>query len=106
MVEKEYYEGLGAVGTEARIHFQRCNSLAKLAMGMNASDDSLENILFYGADSSYDPDPARGHAKDHGSKGLFNRGLYPGKFSLSCKTRLRECGSYVEELNGIQIQTS
>ena len=49
-----------------------------------------------------------GHAKDHGSKGLFSRGLYPGKFSLHVKRDFENAaqGGPVEELNGIQIQTS
>lgn len=52
VIEGEYYEGMGAVGDEAKLHFQRCCSLAQLAIGLRASDDSLENILFYGADAS------------------------------------------------------
>ncbi len=52
VVEKEYYEGLAALGEQARVHYQRCYAISKLAMSMKASDDSLENILFFGADAS------------------------------------------------------
>jgi len=52
VIEKEYFDGSSSVGDEARIHYERCCSLARLAMGMNVADDSLENILFYGADAS------------------------------------------------------
>lgn len=52
VIEKEYYDGLGGVGEDARVHFGRCFSLAKLAMHMNVADDLLENMLFYGADAS------------------------------------------------------
>ncbi|OCI98479.1 hypothetical protein A6U85_32255 [Agrobacterium sp. 13-626] len=52
VVEGLYYEGLSAVGGDAKLSFNRCNSLAKLAMSMKGSDDSIENILFFGADAS------------------------------------------------------
>ncbi len=51
-LEKEYTEGLSSVGDRARAHFERCRSLAELSMSMKISDDDLENILFYGGDSS------------------------------------------------------
>ncbi len=52
VIEREYYEAIGSVGEESRVHFKRCNALASLAMKMKTTDDSLENILFFGADSS------------------------------------------------------
>ncbi|WP_165837170.1 TIR domain-containing protein [Phenylobacterium hankyongense] len=53
VIEREYFEGIAASrGEDVRLHFQRCSSLAALAMWMPTSDDSLENVLFYGADAS------------------------------------------------------
>ncbi len=52
VIEREYDAGMGATGSEASAHFERCFKLANLAKEMRTSDDSLENILFYGADSS------------------------------------------------------
>ncbi|WP_157886608.1 TIR domain-containing protein [Acetobacter ascendens] len=52
VIEKEYYEGLGSIGDDARVHFDRCYMLAQLAMTMNAADYVLESMLFYGADAS------------------------------------------------------
>ncbi|PVM83747.1 toll/interleukin-1 receptor domain-containing protein [Caulobacter radicis] len=52
VMEKEYYEGLSKTGEQAAIHYKRCVSLAQLAIKMPSSDDALENLLFFGADSS------------------------------------------------------
>lgn len=51
-IENEYYDALSAVGPGQKSHFERCKSLAELAMSMNALDEDLENILFYGGDSA------------------------------------------------------
>lgn len=51
VVESLYYEGISAGGKDARLLFDRCYTLSKLAMSMKGSDDSIENILFFGADA-------------------------------------------------------
>jgi tetratricopeptide (TPR) repeat protein len=51
VVESLYYEGISAGGEDAKLSFNRCHALSKLAMSMKGSDDSIENILFFGADA-------------------------------------------------------
>ncbi len=51
VVESEYYAALGASDEEASTHFERAGKLGSLAMSMTGSEDTIENILFYAADS-------------------------------------------------------
>lgn len=52
VAENLYFAGQSSHGEDMRSNYSRCHKLAKLAMKMAGSDHSLENILFYGADSS------------------------------------------------------
>jgi len=52
VMEKEYFEGLSLTGADSEVHYKRCIALANLALTMRSSDDALENLLFFGADSS------------------------------------------------------
>lgn len=51
-IENQYYDALSSFGQEQKVHFERCKTLAELAMTMNSLDEDLENILFYGGDST------------------------------------------------------
>ena len=52
VVEEEYRLGLGSDGTDANEHFRRAYEISHLAINLQATDDTLDNIMFYGADAA------------------------------------------------------
>lgn len=77
-VEEEYYRGRRANGEEGRDHFNTAASTAKLALMMPGSDDTLEEILFYGSDA------------------LVRMGQLPEEFLKEMKKRGFSTADYIE----------
>jgi hypothetical protein len=51
VVEEQYNRGIQGENVETNVHFKLAAQLAHLALAMNCPDDTLENILFLGADA-------------------------------------------------------
>ena len=52
VVEQEYNLGIGGSGREVSEHFRRAYEISRMAIRFQTSDDTLENIMFYGADAA------------------------------------------------------
>jgi len=52
VVEHEYEAGLSVSTANVAEYFKRAYELAKMSINMQASDDTLDNILFLGADAA------------------------------------------------------
>jgi len=52
VVEQEYDLGMGGSGADVARHFKQAYGLSRLALTLKSSDDTLENIMFYGADAA------------------------------------------------------
>tara|TARA_R110002051_G_scaffold116268_1_gene189515 strand:+ start:259 stop:2862 length:2604 start_codon:yes stop_codon:yes gene_type:complete len=77
-VEEEYYRGRRINGEVGRNHFNTAASTAKLALMMPGSDDTLEEILFYGSDA------------------LVRMGQLPEEFLKEMKKRGFSTADYIE----------
>jgi len=51
VVEEQYNRGIQGENVETNVHFKLAAQLTHLALAMNCPDDTLENILFLGADA-------------------------------------------------------
>ncbi len=77
-VEEEYYRGRRVSGEIGRDHFKTAASTARLALMMPGSDDTLEEILFYGSDA------------------LVRMGQLPEEFLTEMKKRGFSTADYIE----------
>jgi hypothetical protein len=78
VVEEQYNLGMRGESSEAQPHFLLAHSLSQLALSMDCPDDTLENILFQGADS------------------LVRTGQYPEKLMRVLFQKGFSSGHYIE----------
>lgn len=78
VVESEYYRGVRAEGDARRDHFKNAANIARLAQKMPGSDDTLEELLFFGADA------------------LVRMGDYPDEFLQVMRKKAFSSADYIE----------